>query len=250
VAILSALTGCVSHAAEDRRRLDHSARGFLVATAHGPVDSVLSRLYAPFDPDTVTAHLRQVADFLRPFTIDSLQLIGSNVLRVDDARVSGIMTYEGRAAGQWAVVSVALRGSTTASWITGFQVLPMPASQAEINAFTFRNRPLRSYFLLAAALLTVLICIGGAVNAARTRMGAKWILLCLVGVGKTTLNWTSGHVVFNPFAIEVLGAGAVRPAAVGPWLLSWSLPIGTVAMLAYRWRRKRAQRCAIGQAAA
>jgi hypothetical protein len=149
------------------------------------------------------------------------------------------LTYETHAGLQWALLTVDLLHSGPTSRVTGFRWQPLAARLAKLNAFSLAGRSVAHYLYLLLAVASVVACLGGAVFAGVRRMGILWVLFCLVGVGKSTINWTTGGQAFNPFSVQLLGAGYFRPAMVGPWFVSWSLPLGTILML-LRWRVRRA----------
>jgi hypothetical protein len=168
--------------------------------------------------------------------LDSAQLVGWNVVQTD--RTEATLSYELRAAGRSALVSVVLTRSDSVSRVTGFHWQETVSSLAELNAFSIARRSVAHYLYLLLAVASVLACVGGAVLAGVSRMRFWWILFSLVGVGKATINWTTGQQVFAPLSVQLFGASFMRPGLVGPWLLSWSLPLGAI-LVFIRWRSRR-----------
>ena len=70
------------------------------------------------------------------------------------------------------------------------------------------------------------------------RLKFLWFLFIIVGVGKLTMNWTTGQLTTHPLAFQLLGASYFRPGLYGPWLFSASWPLGAVI---FYFRRKRLQ---------
>ncbi len=200
---------------------DRDARAFMGVLTRNRLDSALALARLEGDRDTIRKRLEEGRDFVTPFAVDSAELV----------------THAGP---RWALLTVDLvrSGSTSRVRVTGFHWQPTVARLAELNAFSLDGRSLAHYLYLLLAVASVVACLGGAVFARVRRMGLLWVLFCLVGVGKATINWTTGQQVFNLFWIQLFGAGYFRPGMVGPWLVSWSLPLGTI--LAFiRWRARR-----------
>jgi len=233
-AIAAAVTACGTTAPP--QDLDRHARTFIDVLAHGQLDSALALSHVEGNPDTVRNALRQGSDFIRPYATDSAALVGWNVVISNDTR--GALTYETHAGPQWALVEVDVLRSGTTSRVVGFHWQPTAGRLADLNAFSLRGRSVAHYLFLVLAIGAVLGCVGGAVFAAVQRMGVFWVLFALIGVTKVTIDWTTGQLAFNPLSVQFLGAGYLRTAPVGPWFVSWSLPLGTLLAL-IRWRSRR-----------
>ena len=62
----------------------------------------------------------------------------------------------------------------------------------------------------------------------------------LIGIGKLSMNWTTGAVGVQPLQFQLLGAGIFRAGGPYlPWIVSVSLPIGAIAAQFKLWRRRR-----------
>jgi hypothetical protein len=219
--------------------LDHDARAFMALVARDQLDSAMGSLQVEGNPDTLRSLLQQGHDFISAYALDSAQLVGWNVVKMGDTR--GTLTYETHGGPGSAVLTVGVVRAESSSRITGFRWQPMAAPLADLNAFSLSGRTLVHYVYLTLAGLSVIACFGGAIFAGVRKMGVLWILLCLVGVGKATINWTTGGQAFSPFSIQLFGAGYFRPGTVGPWFVSWSLPLGTIIML-LKWRARRTKK--------
>jgi hypothetical protein len=200
------------------------------------VESTLVLTAIQGDPDTVRAGLQQGRDFIIVFPLDSATLVGWNVVRTD--RTEGALTYELRGAGRSALVSVVVTRSDSVSRITGFHWQGTASPLAELNAFRIGGQGIAHYVYLLLAVASVLACVGGAVLAGLSKMRFWWVLFSLVGVGKATINWTTGQQLFSPLSVQLFGAGFMRSGSVGPWFLSWSLPLGAIFVFA-RWQSRR-----------
>jgi hypothetical protein len=231
-----AVASCVGLQAPEA--FDRSARAFMRTLLHEPLDSAVSQLYLAGDSLTIRSQLAQLRDSMSGFRVDSAELVGWNVVTMQETRAS--LTYEASANSRWALISVALLRAGPATRVTGIHWQPSPARLADINAFSLRSRSPAHYAYLLLAGMSAIACVVGAVLASVRRMGVRWVLFCLVGVGKSTINWTTGDQAYNPLSWQLLAAGYFRPGPYGPWFIAWSLPLG--AILAFlRWRGRRAR---------
>ncbi len=217
--------------------LDRDARVFMGMVARGQVDSAMRSLQVESSRDTLRSLLQQGHDFVSAYALDSAKLVGWNVVAMAETR-SGTLTYEAHGGPGSALLTVGVARAESSSRITGFRWQAMAAPLADLNAFSLSKRSPAHYLYLVLAGLSVIACLGGAVWAGVRGMGLPWVLLCLVGVGKATINWTTGQQAFSPLSIQLFGAGYFRPGLVGPWFVSWALPLGTIIML-LRWRARR-----------
>ena len=233
-----AIASCVATACgalKPPEQLDHDARAFMTLVTQDRLDSAFASLQVEGNPDTIRNMLRLGRDFVRAYDLDSARLVGWNVVVTDNTR--GTLTYEAHGGPGTALLTVGVVRAESASRITGFRWQPTTAPLSELNAFSLGGRGVAHYLYLGLAGLSVITCLGGAVFAGVRRMGVLWVLVCLIGVGKATINWTTGEQAFNPFSIQLFGAGYLRPGMVGPWFVSWSLPLGTIIM-ALKWRAR------------
>ena len=219
--------------------LDNDARAFMDLVRRDRLESALASLRVAIHPDTAINLLRQARSFLNTFDADSLKLIGWNV--VYSADTTGTLTYEAHHNARTGLVSVTVVRAARGSEIRALHWQATAQPLATANAFTFRGKTTRHYLFLLAAVGAVVACVGGAIFAGTHRMGIAWILVCLIGVGSASINWTTGGMRFSPLTFRLFGAGYVRSAEVAPWIVTWSIPVGTILMmLVWRRRRKRA----------
>jgi hypothetical protein len=59
------------------------------------------------------------------------------------------------------------------------------------------------------------------------------MVFILVGVGRLTVNWTTGQLYVMPFAVHLLSGGA-STFGYAPWMIYVSLPIGAIIFFVYR----------------
>ncbi len=226
-------------------QLDHDARQLMSYVRSNRLESARAMLRVTAPLDTLNKALAMARDFIRPFPADSFTLVGWNVMYMAGRDTTGYLTYEAKGGGRTALFNIAVVRNGGAPEITTFRWEATSQPLATANAFTLSGKTPTHYLYLALAILAVLTCVTGAIFAGVQHLGIPWILLSLVGVGSFDINWTTGATRFNPASIHLLGAGFVRSGNVAPWVLTWSLPLGTILMLIVWWQRKRRRLAAL-----
>ena len=237
--LLLAISGTSCGLLKPPEQLDRDARQLLSYLRSDRLESARAMLQVNAPLDTLNKALAAARDFVRPFPADSFTLVGWNVVYMGGSDTTGSLTYEARGAGRTALFTIAVVRHGDAPAITAFRWEATRRPLAVSNAFTFAGKTPTHYLYLVLAVLAVLTCIAGAVFAGIQRLGVVWILISLIGFGSFAIDWTTGATGFNPVSIHVLGAGFVRSGNVAPWILTWSIPAGTILMLIVWWQRKR-----------
>jgi hypothetical protein len=141
---------------------------------------------------------------------------------------------------KWIVASATLSGEPGAFRILAFNVEPLPAPLAELNAFTFDGKGLSHYVFFLLTLCASGISVYAFARCIRTRgIRRKWLwaIFTLVGLVAFTINWSSGAVSVDALRFNLLSAGFVRAGWLGPWGITFCIPVGALVFL---WRfRKR-----------
>jgi hypothetical protein len=229
------LTSC--SALQPPADLDREARAFMGLVVSNQLDSAFAHSRFDGPPDTLRRLLAAGRDFITSYAVDSAQLVGWNVNSMGGTR-RGALTYEVGGESRWALLLVTIEDDGTIPRITGFRWEPSSARLADLHAFSLGGRSLAHYLYLLLALAAAATCLIGAVMAAVRRLGVRWILFSLIGVGTSTINWTTGEQAFNPFSVRLFAASYVRRGPVAPWHISWSLPLGAILVL-IRWKTRR-----------
>ncbi|HWB61667.1 MAG TPA: hypothetical protein VG733_19445, partial [Chthoniobacteraceae bacterium] len=184
----------------------------------------------------------------------SVKVVGCKK-QVDSYSRTVSTTFEYDYTEEWLLITATVRTLDNTVIVEGIEVHPLPGP-LEKNKFTFAGKGPAQYVMFAIFCAVPLLTLFALVLCIRTKMKRKWlwIIFILLGIGRVTMNWTTGDVqafetqvtkahgaitYFHPyFAIQLLGAGYVR-APYGPWMLSVSLPLGALVFL---YRRRYLQR--------
>jgi hypothetical protein len=90
--------------------------------------------------------------------------------------------------------------------------------------------------VLALAVFFALLTLYALVVCIKTRLPGRkwpWVLFILLGVGKLSVNWTTGAWGISPVAVQLFSASATAPL-YGSWTLAVSLPLGAIVFLLRR----------------
>jgi hypothetical protein len=111
--------------------------------------------------------------------------------------------------------------------VEGASVSQIPEPLQRTHAFRLSGKPPVHYLVLGLSLLVPLLMLYAAILVFRMPLRRRWlwVLACVVGLGKWSLEWTSGQSWFTLINFQLFGAGFLRPSVYAPWVLSVSLPL-------------------------
>jgi len=186
------------------------------------------------EPD-IRAALERTATALPSASVQSVQpvawFVGTSSNGPRSATVAAQYAYPD---SKWFVVSAQLTGDPASFQILRFNIEPLPASMEEIHAFTFSGKGPVHYAFVVLALAACAVSLYAFVRCLRTKgIRRKWLwcIFTLLGFCAFTLNWTSGAVSINPLSFNVFSAGLMRPGWLGPWGLTFCIPLGALVFL-------------------
>ena len=146
------------------------------------------------------------------------------------------VTLEYQYRGEWLLFNAVTHKDSGATLISGLAIRPMDGSIEESNRFTLAGKGLDHYVMLSLMTLDVLLSVWALILCAMTPVKKRkwlWALFILVGVGKLSMNWTTGEI-FTQIAyisVPVVAAGA---NIYGPWTISICFPLGAFIFLLRR----------------
>jgi hypothetical protein len=186
--------------------------------------------------------LTQMAKLFPSGEPTSVTLVGAHSFTNISAKWSTInLTYEFRFGGKWVLTNVALKKQNGIATIIGFNVTPESASLAAQNKFSLRGKSVLQYSVLMLVVVVPLFTLFALVLCLRTKLnGPKWpwVIFIILGLGRFTINWTTGTSAFQLLSFQLLGASAIAPF-YGAWTLGVSLPLGAIVFLFMRGKLRR-----------
>lgn len=154
---------------------------------------------------------------------------GSNLSKIN-------LTFEYEFPSKWLLINVATQKRDGVSTIIGFYVYPLSDSLENLNKFTLKGKSFPQYAIFAFAVLIPFLTLYVLVLCIRTKIEKRkwlWIIFILFGIGRLTVNWTTGQWQIAPLYFSLFGSGAFAPP-YGAWLISISLPLGAIVFLIRR----------------
>jgi hypothetical protein len=165
-----------------------------------------------------------------------VKTVGFNVVNFSGRRKTSI-SYQYTFPDGWALADVALVNEDGKITVMGTHINRLEQSLEEANAFTFRGKGVVHYLFLILVFVIPLFVLYSLVLCIRTPMKRRkwlWIIFVLLGVVGFNLNWTSGQVAIQALSIHLLGTGAMRASPYAPWIMTISIPIGSILFLIKR----------------
>jgi hypothetical protein len=159
----------------------------------------------------------------------SVKVVGANTFRSPGVYKSDI-TFEYQFPDKWLLANVMVQKKDGVSTIVGFNVKGISDSLENLNRFSLPGKGALQYAVLAGMIVASLFSLYALVLCARAKVPKRkwlWIVFILFGVGKFTVNWTTGQWGFLPLSVQLFSAGAFAPF-YGAWELSLSLPLGAI----------------------
>ncbi len=197
-----------------------------------PIEKDIDPSIRPPNMHDVLVHM---AAEMPPQNPVSVKVIGFNRSIVNGVGSTNV-TFEYQYPDRWLMANVAIKKANGVSTIIGLNISPLPQSLEASHQFTLGGKTAVYYGVLALAALAVIVTFFALVLCVRTRIAKRkwlWIIFILVGFGKFSLNWTTGHWVFMLLSIQLFSASAFSQM-YGPWIVSVSFPLGAVWFLVRR----------------
>lgn len=166
----------------------------------------------------------------------SVTLVGARRFSSTAAGTNVNLTFEYHFSDRYVIASLATKLKDNKLSIIGFHVYPESESLESQNRFKWSGKSALQYAALTFAIGAALSTLIALIAAARTKFKRRkwlWILFILFGVGKFSVNWTTGQWGVQLFALQLFSASSYAEL-YGPWVISVSLPIGAVAFLLRR----------------
>jgi hypothetical protein len=135
---------------------------------------------------------------------------------------------------RWMLASATLSGEPGAFRILSFKIEPLAASLNASNALTFKGKGLLHFLVLllaAASFATSAYAFVLCIRAKALKRQWLWAVFCLIGVFSVSFNWSSADTSLQVLRLNLLGAGIARTGWLGPWTVTFSLPLGALLFL-------------------
>ena len=169
----------------------------------------------------------------------SQKVVGANVIHGNHPPITTVALEYEFPDDQWVIAKLDWANVNGKIDLLGFHVSNIPDSIEHSNRFTFAGKGFSQCFTLFLALLMVAINIHAFITCLRTpniRLKWLWLIATLIGVGRFSVNWTTGQTFITPLFITVPAAQATA-LLYQPWIIAASFPIGAIAFYIMRERK-------------
>ncbi len=223
---------------------DHLARVLLETLAKNDVDGAINLMDPKLEMnDGVKEKFIEVAGLMSKDELKEINLVRySNLKALIQDNQRSQFTYELIFKDSWGVANIAVDYMEGKRYIIGVYVEPLNRPLKEINAFTFENKSMIHYMMLALAIIFPLFSLFALYLCVRTREHAAmwlWAVFILVGIGNVSINWTSGKVAYNIISISSIWAPGLRDGPSGAYYITYAIPIGAIVFLYVTYMKKR-----------
>ena len=185
--------------------------------------------------------LERLASMVPPGTPTKFEPVAWNFVKKISAADSGSGSRTANVAieysfsdSKWLVASATLSGEPGAFRILAFNLEPLPAPLAELNAFTFKGKSVLHYVFLLLTVSAFGVSAFAFVRCIRT-LGIKrkwlWATFTLLGLVAFTLNWSNGAVSVDVLHFNLLSVGYARTGWLGPWGITFCIPLEALIFL-------------------
>ena len=169
-----------------------------------------------------------------PFTIETI-----GVDEVSGEPTTKAFNLEAGSGSNWALAQIVFQGAPGSWNLAGFHVLPANVEPVKANDFSISRRGLLGYIVL----LLMVGCVALSLTAVtliwrRPWLNRRWLwtLGSLFGFAGFALNWSNGTWAILYVNASLLGASATKIGPLGPWILSFGIPIVAIVVIV-RWLR-------------
>jgi hypothetical protein len=220
------------------------------ATAKHYIEQLQNREFGEIEQVVTPAHrgpalestLTKMAELLPAGPPASIQLVGAHRMSsLSDGSTHVDLTFEYRFGDRFVLAELATKTTKDKREITDFHIQPETEPLATRNKFTLADKTAVQYIVLGYAVVAALFTIGVLIACIRTPMRRRkwlWIIFILLGLGKFSVNWSTGQWAFQLLAVQLFSAASYAEL-FGPWIISVSVPLGAIWFLFSR-RRLRA----------
>ena len=209
----------------------------------GNFDQIERGLDPGLRTDDLRDKLQGMAVLIPAQPAKSVKPVGHLVAHHPDSSRTVTTTLEYEFPDQWLLARIVVQQQSGKSSVTGFSVYALPESVERQNGLTLAGKNSAHYGVLFLALAALAVSVYGVIVCIRVPVGKKrwwWAILCLIGVGRLGINWTTGAVGFMPMWIGFPPSGAVAEL-YSPWIVYTSLPVGAALIIMFRDRLVRSE---------
>lgn len=207
---------------------------FIDSLANGNIDYCFNQLEDSIKTYENKKLMRKVHEYIKNKELVDFSLVGyeSSVLLNDSEKKDTYkLRFEYVYNDVWIYYKINIKETNSRMLLQGFYLMPTDKSLKELNRFTLKGKRLIHFVFLAVMALIPIFIVFSVYKCITLPLKHKalWVIFMIISFIAIRINWTSGDIGIQLINVSVFGAGYYsRSGIVEPWMLKFTLPIGTI----------------------
>lgn len=136
--------------------------------------------------------------------------------------------YQVHGRSGWAIVEAhtsTFRGRTS---LTGIFVRRVPSDPRSLNGLDAQKAGVTHFAMISLMVAAAAVTVAALFRIWRSGLFQRrwlWTIGALNGVMTLRLDWTTGHLFFQPFSVQLFSVSATKQPIFAPWVLGVSIPL-------------------------
>lgn len=243
--ILLAGCGGIDEISEDsiEKEANEFAKTFIERLNAGDVDYCFNQMDSQFQDSNARMFFNECYDSVKGKSVKSTSVVSyqTTTLYTETPSTNYQLSYEYEFNDLWVYYTFTLLSTEDGFAVYNFNFAPYPDSLRLANEFKFEGKGIAHYFFFGLSILIPLFILTSLAFSIKTPLKRKWlwIIFILMGFMSFNFNWTTGVLDLNPMNFKLFGAGVKKSSMVGPWTLSFAIPLGAIMFWFKRSRIKK-----------
>lgn len=118
--------------------------------------------------------------------------------------------------------------------LTGIFVRRIPTDPQSLNGFSLQKAGLSHYLMIMIMFAAVVVTVAALFRIWRSGLFHRrwlWTIGALIGITTLRLDWTTGHLFFQPVSAQLFSVSAMKQPIYSPWVLAVSIPLVALIVL-------------------
>lgn len=222
------------------------AESIIDSLTSGNIDYCIKNLDKEFQNDQAVKYFEECHEALnnQEFVNSSVVSYEAKTIYSDPPSNSYKLSFEYEYKDLWVYYTFILIENEKHLVVYQFNYSSYPDSVRVENEFNFIDKGFVHYLFIGFCSIVPLFILVSLVFCFRTQLKRKWlwILFILMGIAAFNLNWTTGEIGVDFTHMKIFGSGYKKISKIGPWILSFSIPIGAILFWFKRAKIRRQER--------
>ena len=211
------------------QNVDQLGRKFTSDIQKGNIDECLLLVIEEMNNEEGRNYLSNAHNVIRNLDFDSTRIInvGISKLTGETVHIRYSIDYEHFVKKKYLYISLEIIEQGNELKISGIDYRILETSLAEVNSLSLRNKSFTHYLFLVITILVPIFIGITLVFAIKSKLKRKWmwIIGIIFGIGKISINWTSGQLGFQFVSIQLFGVTINKIGPSHPYIFSFAIPL-------------------------